>query len=68
MSIGQLLLSFIGGAKRKNAVVVGRIVQNSLKEKDDFLGGRRYISVKLDPTGMYVHEKIKSHKISVIPL
>ena len=60
MSFGQLLLSFIGGAKRKNAVVVGRLIQNSLKEKYDFLGGRRYISVDLDPTGkrnMHVHEK-----------
>ena len=39
-SIGQLLLSFIGCAKRKDAVIVGRLVQNSLKEKDDFLGSR----------------------------
>jgi len=60
MSIGQLLLSFIGGAKRKNAVIVGCLVQNSLKEKDDFLGGHRYIPVDLDATGrrnMDVHEK-----------
>jgi hypothetical protein len=66
---GQLLLSFIGDAKRKNAMVVGRLVQNSLKEKYDFLGGRRYISVDLDPTvRVSMKKKGKSHGISVIPL
>jgi len=52
MSFGQLPFRFIGGAKRKNAVVVGRLVQNSLKEEDDFLRGRRHVSVYLlEPAG-----------------
>jgi hypothetical protein len=66
MSFGQLPFRFIGGAKRKNAVVVGRLVQNPLKEEDDFLGGRGHVSVYLDPTGnkkdMHVYVKVYLYK------
>jgi hypothetical protein len=52
MSFCQLPFRFIGGAKRKNAVIVGCLVQNSLKEEDDFLRGRRHVSVYLlEPAG-----------------
>ena len=51
-SFGQLPFRFIGGAKRKDAVIVGRLVQNSLKEEDDFLRGRGHVSVYLlEPAG-----------------
>jgi hypothetical protein len=41
MGLGQLPLRLVGGAERKGAVVVvvviGRLVQNPLKKKDNFL-------------------------------
>ena len=47
MNFSQLLLRLSGGAKGKNMAVTGRLIQYSLKEKDNLLGGRRYISIHL---------------------
>ena len=49
MGLDQLPLRLVGGAERKDAVVVviGRLVQNPLKKKDNFLGRRRDVAVDL---------------------